>query len=113
MALGGGRDVGGEAERDAPLGVSELVQSHMERVHEQIGVHTPIARRWSGRIGYTADGMPICEEVADGVIAMGAYCGTGNVIGRMMGREVVARFDGGHAPYLDALEAARGQAASG
>ena len=114
VALGGGRDVGGEAERGAPLGVSEPVQSHMERVlREQIGVHTPIARRWSGRIGYTADGMPICEEVADGVIAMGAYCGTGNVIGRMMGREVVARFDGGHAPYLDALEAARGQAASG
>lgn len=108
IALGGGRDVGGDADRDAALGVSEPVQSHLERVlREQIGVDAPIARRWSGRISYTTDGLPVCAELGEGCVAIGAYCGTGNVIGRMMGREVVERFDGGRAPYLEALDAAR------
>lgn len=108
IALGGGRDVGGEAERDAPLGTTAAVQRHMERVlREQIGVDAPVTQRWSGRVGYTADGMPVCFDVAPDVVAIGGYCGTGNVIGRMMGREVVQRMLGGDAPYLDSLAAAR------
>ncbi len=108
IALGGGRDVGGAGERDAPLGITPEVQAHMEHVlRQQIGVDAPITHRWSGRVGYTTDGMPVCADVADGVVAIGGYCGTGNVIGRMMGREVVQRMLGGDALYLRALDAAR------
>ncbi|MFT6629356.1 MAG: hypothetical protein ACJA1R_002632 [Flavobacteriales bacterium] len=38
---------------------------------------------------------------------MGAYCGTGNIIGRILGREVIQRWHGGPSPFLEALSLAR------
>jgi gamma-glutamylputrescine oxidase len=108
VTLGGGRDVGGEAERDAALCTTIEVQSHLDRVlREQIGTEAEVTHRWAGRVCYTPDGMPVCHEFAVGAIAIGAYCGTGNIIGRILGREVIQRWHGGPSPFLEALSLAR------
>ncbi|MBV9773967.1 MAG: FAD-binding oxidoreductase, partial [Gemmatimonadetes bacterium] len=51
-----------------------------------IGVRAPITHRWAASVGYTADGLPVLEEVRPGVWAIGGYSGTGNVIGAICGR---------------------------
>lgn len=108
LAVGGGRDVGGEGERDATSGVSPEVQAHLEAlVRERLGVDAAIRHRWSGVVAYTDDGLPLCERLRPGVVAIGAYCGTGNIIGRRMAREVIARWNGDASPFLAALAEAR------
>ena len=109
IALGGGRDVGGESERDGPEATSDAVQDHLDAVlRDHIGVDAVVTHRWAGRVAYTEDGMPLCETVAPGVVAIGAYCGTGNIIGGILGREAVQRACGRASPYIDALNQARG-----
>jgi glycine/D-amino acid oxidase-like deaminating enzyme len=46
----------------------------------------PILHRWAACVAYTADGLPIVEEVRDRVFAVGAYSGTGNINSRLGGR---------------------------
>ncbi len=41
-------------------------------------------------VGYTPDGRPLCAEVADGVVAVGGYNGTGNLVGPVAARAAVA-----------------------
>jgi gamma-glutamylputrescine oxidase len=45
-----------------------------------------VTHRWAGRVGYTADALPVLEEVRPGVLAAGGYCGHGNVVGALCGR---------------------------
>ncbi|MEO7712689.1 MAG: FAD-binding oxidoreductase, partial [Gemmatimonadaceae bacterium] len=82
IALGGGRDIGGESEWTANATPTAIVQEALERrLRDGLGVHAPISHRWAASVGYTADGLPIAERVRDNVWAIGGYCGTGNVIG--------------------------------
>lgn len=108
LALGGGRDVGGVAERDTALATSTVVQDYLERLSREVtGTEPTIAHRWSGRVGYTDDGLPVADETRDGVFVVGGYSGTGNAIGMICGREAVSRFAGGPTPLLDVLTAMR------
>ncbi len=94
IALGGMRDRGGEGEWTDAAVPAEPVQSLLERhLRERLAVTAAITHRWAGVVGYTEDGMPVFEEVRPGVLAIGAYSGTGNVVGAICGRaaaEVVA-----------------------
>lgn len=90
IVFGGCRDVGGDAERTADTMVTSDVQSALERrFREVFGVAPQATHRWSGTGGYTADGLPIVEEVRPGVWATGGYCGTGNLFGAACGQAVV------------------------
>ncbi len=109
VALGGGRDLGGEGEWEAPGEPGEVVQAHLDGVlREQIGVSgAPVEHRWAARVGYTQSGLPVLGEVRDGVWALGAYSGTGNVVGARCGR-AAARLAFGHPDaFAGALDAAR------
>ncbi len=94
IALGGMRDRGGDGEWTGAAVPAEPVQAMLERhLRERLAVTAPITHRWAGVVGYTDDGMPVFEEVRPGVLAIGAYSGTGNVVGAICGRaaaEVVA-----------------------
>ena len=109
VALGGGRDLGGEPEWSAPAEPGEVVQAHMDRVlREVVGVRVaPITRRWAARVGYTEGGLPVLEQVRDGVWACGAYSGTGNVLGARCGRSAARRAFGHPDSFAEALDAAR------
>lgn len=87
IALGGGRDVGGDAEWQAGPGVSTPVQRHLETLlRERLGTRAPIAHRWSAAVAFTADGLPAFGEHLPDVFVTGAYNGTGNIFGGLCGR---------------------------
>ena len=68
-------------------------------VREHLGVFAPITHRWAACAAFSDNGLPVLERVRDHVWAIGAYSGTGNVIGALCGRAVVAlALDGDRAP---------------
>lgn len=87
VALGGFRDQALDDEWTLENWPTERVQGLLEAfLRERIGVHAPIMHRWAASVAYTNDGMPILEQVRPGVWALGAYSGTGNVVGALCGR---------------------------
>ncbi len=49
-----------------------------------------VTHRWAASVGFTADGRPLCTQVDDGVVAVGGYNGTGNLVGPVAARAAVA-----------------------
>ncbi|MCC7054201.1 MAG: FAD-binding oxidoreductase [Gemmatimonadaceae bacterium] len=90
VAVGGFRDTELETEW-TPLDVpTDTIQARIEQfLRGHIGTAAPITHRWAASVAYTEDGAPICEEVRDGVFAIGAYSGTGNIIGGLCARDAV------------------------
>ncbi len=87
IALGGFRDVGGEGEwtnSGEPGGAVQQLLEDFLRTH--LRVTAPITHRWAASVAYTADRLPVLEEVRERIIATGAYSGTGNITGRLCGR---------------------------
>jgi gamma-glutamylputrescine oxidase len=110
IALGGGRDRAGPAEWTTRAEPTEAVQRHLERrLRDLLGVDAPITHRWAAIVGYTPDGLPICEQLQAGVWALGGYSGTGNVVGAMLGRGVARQALLGADEAVAALAAARGR----
>jgi glycine/D-amino acid oxidase-like deaminating enzyme len=89
IAFGGCRDVGGDAERTMDTGTTPAVQDALEqRFRAVLGVEPAVTHRWAATAGYTANGLPVLEEVRPRVWATGGYCGTGNLFGAACGRAV-------------------------
>ena len=99
ILLGGGRDVGGDAEwvQDQPWEVptSSPVQAHLERLlRTDIGTAAPVEQRWTGVVGFTDDHLPVLAEVEPGLVAVGGYSGTGNLVGPLCATWAVDRLLG-------------------
>lgn len=91
IAIGGFRDRAGPSEWTFDAVPSAGVQRMLESfVREKLGVQAPITHRWAALAGYTSTGLPLLEEIAPNVWVIGGYSGTGNVIGALCGRAVVA-----------------------
>jgi gamma-glutamylputrescine oxidase len=91
IALGGFRDKAGESEWNLDARPTAPVQEMLESfMRDRLGVRAPITHRWAACAAYSDNGLPVLEETRDGVWAIGAYSGTGNVIGALCGRAVVA-----------------------
>lgn len=100
LAIGGFRDRAGESEWSFDATPTAPVQQMLETfVREQLHVSAPITHRWAACAGYSNTGLPVLGQVRDGVYALGGYSGTGNVIGALCGRAIVAlAVDGNPAP---------------
>ncbi len=97
ILVGGARDLGGDAEWTEDATPSDAVQRELDRIlRETIGVRAPVTHRWAASVGYTDDGLPVAREVRPGVLAIGGYSGTGNVVGAMLGRAAAAAALGDH-----------------
>ena len=104
IALGGGRDLGGDAEWTHRAETSDVVQRGLDRLlRERLGVAAPVTHRWAATVGYTANRMPVADEMRPGVWAVGAYSGTGNVLGALLGRGVAQAALHGSSPLLAAF----------
>lgn len=104
IVLGGMRDRGGDGEWTDVAEPAEPVQSMLERyLRDRIGVHEPITHRWAGVVGYTENWMPVFEEVRPGVIVIGGYSGTGNVVGAICGRAAAQVVVEGRSEDMDLL----------
>lgn len=94
----GMRDAGGEAEWTTQAEPTEDVQQRLEALLRQLDIGAPVTHRWAASVGYTSSGLPVAEEVRPGVWAVGAYSGTGNVLGALLGREVAWALLGSRMP---------------
>ncbi len=91
LALGGFRDTAGDDEWTGDGQPSADIQQRLERfLREHIGTAAPITHRWAASVSYSESGAPVCEEVRAGVFAIGAYCGTGNIVGALCARDASA-----------------------
>jgi glycine/D-amino acid oxidase-like deaminating enzyme len=107
IALGGFRDLGGAEEETASTATSATVQDALEAfLRTHLRVTAPVTHRWAASAGYTQDALPFLGEVRQGVWAAGGYCGTGNVVGALCGRQLAAEALGERADYFGASRAA-------
>jgi hypothetical protein len=99
IALGGGRDVGGEAEWTPEAAPSAPVQAALDAVlRDVIGTRAAVTHRWAAAVGYATGGLPVLDRVRDGVWACGGYSGTGNVLGWLCGRAAARLASGAPRP---------------
>ena len=91
LTIGGFRDQAGPREWSVDATPTAPVQAMLEAfVRSHLGVTAPVTHRWAACAGFTESGLPVLEQVREGVWALGGYSGTGNVIGALCGRAVVA-----------------------
>ncbi|MBX7118793.1 MAG: FAD-binding oxidoreductase [Gemmatimonadaceae bacterium] len=87
VVLGGGRDTAADAEWTADPAPSEAIQAYLTRMlRERLGVQASVTHRWGATVSYTTTGRPIFRDLGGGVRVVGAYSGTGNVVGALLGR---------------------------
>lgn len=87
LVIGGYRDHHLQDEWTDADSPSDAIQALLERhVREALAVTAPVTHRWAASVSYTDDELPIFEEVRPAVWAVGAYSGTGNVVGAVCGR---------------------------
>jgi gamma-glutamylputrescine oxidase len=90
IALGGARDVGGDAEWTTSHATSEPVQRALDTIlRERLRVDTVVTHRWAATVAFTRSGLPLLRELAPGLVACGAYNGTGNLMSRLCGRSAL------------------------
>ncbi|MEP6764046.1 MAG: FAD-binding oxidoreductase [Gemmatimonadaceae bacterium] len=91
IAIGGFRDKAMENEWTLDTNPANPIQRLLEQfLRDKLGVQAPITHRWAASAGYSNTGLPVLGKIRDGVWAIGGYSGTGNVIGALCGRAVVA-----------------------
>lgn len=90
VTIGGFRDIAGESEWTHNAEPTDTVQGLLEAfLRDRLAIHAPITHRWAASAAFSHNGLPIVEQLRDGVFAIGAYSGTGNVIGALCGRAIV------------------------
>ncbi|MGI8667072.1 MAG: NAD(P)/FAD-dependent oxidoreductase [Jatrophihabitans sp.] len=90
LYVGGGRDADLEREWTTDIEPTPVVQGWISRIAARFaGGPVTVSHRWGAAAGYTPDGRPLVSEVRPGVIACGAYNGTGNLIGPIAARAAI------------------------
>ncbi len=110
IVLGGFRDHALEDEWTHAAEPTDFIQEKLERfLRGHLGVNAPVTHRWAASVGYTADNLPVLEQVRPKVWALGGYCGTGNIVGSLCGQAAAAVACGGNSPWAELLARARGR----
>ncbi|MGE5732910.1 MAG: NAD(P)/FAD-dependent oxidoreductase [Gemmatimonas sp.] len=106
VVLGGCRDVGGDAEWTTDDHPTETVQAALTSLlRERLHVSAAVTHRWAATVAYTQSGLPILEQVRPRVWAIGAYSGTGNVIGALYGSAVAELITRGQSEVAELFRA--------
>lgn len=100
IAIGGGRDLAIEQEATDVVEPTQVMRDYLEAKLVEIGVTAPVEHHWAAIVSYTDSGLPIVKEVQPSVWAVGAYCGTGNVVGALLARSVVDQCIDGHSQVI-------------
>lgn len=91
LYVGGGRDHFADQEWTADQQPTQPVQAYLDALAPRMaGGPVAVTHRWAASVGFTPDGRPLCTEVADRVVAVGGYNGTGNLVGPIAARAAVA-----------------------
>lgn len=87
ILLGGGRHIDMENETTSEAGVTEKIQSHLQKILEDIqpGASENIDMWWSGILGVGPEKSPIIEKMSDNITLGVRLGGMGVAIGSWMG----------------------------
>lgn len=87
ILLGGGRDKFEDDEWTTDDGPDTKVQDYLtDLLTKQLGVEADVTHRWAASVSFTDSGLPIARALGGGVFVVGAYSGTGNLVGAVCGR---------------------------
>ena len=101
VAIGGGRHRVKESEfTDDDTPTRELFE-YLEARLRGLGVTAAITHHWAAIVSYTESEEPVAREVMPGVWGLGAFNGTGNVVGTMLGRALVDQMIDGRSQILE------------
>lgn len=105
ILCGGGRDLFVADEWTTDTDPSAQVQGYVADLATRMaGEEVAVTRRWAASVGFTTwaghgDGRALCARIGDGVMAVGGYNGTGNLVGPVAARAAVATLlDGAPVP---------------
>lgn len=91
LLVGGGRDRFVDEENTHDDQPTAGVQGRIEHIAARLaGGPVSVTHRWAASVGYTDDHRAVCATVDEGVVACGAYSGTGNLVGPVAARAAVA-----------------------
>lgn len=100
VAIGGGRDVAGDSEWTDSQEPTETVYNYLTSTLKDLGITAEVENHWAATVSYTDNGLPFVSEVQPGVWGIGGYCGTGNIVGALLGRAIVENFATGSSAAL-------------
>lgn len=100
VAIGGGRHTAKTSEYTDDDSPTQDLFDYLESRLRDIGVTAPVTNHWAAIVSYTDNEQPIAQEVSPGVWGLGAFNGTGNVIGTMLGRALVDQMIDGRSQIL-------------
>lgn len=87
VLLGGGRDRFESDEWTDCAEPSTAVQDYLtKQLRGRLGISTAITHRWAASVAFTDSGLPVLRSLGGGVTVLGAYSGTGNLMGAVCGR---------------------------
>ena len=101
IAIGGGRDMSIETEFTDVNEPTEFMRNYLSSRLLELKVNNKVEYHWSAIVGYTYNDLPIAQEVKQNVYAMGGYCGTGNVVGSLLGRAIVEKIATGNSEVFE------------
>jgi gamma-glutamylputrescine oxidase len=87
VLFGGGRDKFESHEWTTAAEPDSLVQDYLTaQLRTRLGIATEVTHRWAASVSFTETGLPLIQQIGDNVLALGAYSGTGNLVGAVCGR---------------------------
>ena len=103
VLVGGYRDRALQQELGYELATTDLVQGHLDRHLEKLGVTAPVTHRWAGTMGFTPDSLPLVGELRPGLYVCAGYTGHGMAFAHLCARQLAEHLAGGPPPpkWLD------------
>ncbi len=87
VLLGGGRDRFESDEWTLDNDPSAAVQDYLSAtLRDRLGITSAVTHRWAASVSFTDSGLPVFRSLGGGVTVLGAYSGTGNLMGALCGR---------------------------
>lgn len=109
IVLGGGRDQQVDDEWTTEMTPSDAIQGYLTTLlREHLGVRAEVTHRWGATVSYNETSMPLFRDFGGGVRVVGAYNGTGNVVGALLGRAAAQVAIAGRSAIADLFSPAAG-----
>lgn len=101
IAIGGFRDRLGDAENTHSTKPTSKCQRLLDEcLRNDLKVAARVTHRWAASVGFTKSELPVLDEVYPAVWAVGAFNGTGNIIGSCYGRALAEKIATGRSSSL-------------
>lgn len=102
ILLGGGRDVAMDDEWTTDSTPTAAIQEYLTTLlRDRLGVQSEITHRWGATVSYNESSMPLFRDLGGGVRIVGAFNGTGNVVGALLGRAAAQMARTGRSAIVD------------